>query len=217
MRKKLDPDFNLDVSQIMVPKCLRKELLRLAYDVLKAAYLGINKTTNRLNRFFWWQSMSEDIDYYCISCNTCQFLAKSPQPKKAPLVNLPIRNTASEYISCDIAEPLPQCQHTGNIFIFSIIDLCTRYPIAIALPRHTAEDIENSLLRIFFVNLEYVGPSSDNGSDLSSHLLQEVMQIFRVKNSFSTIFHPEIQGTLERFHKTMKSMIKALVEIFPNN
>ena len=89
MRKKTDPDFNLDVNQIVVPKCIRKELLRLAHDVPIAAHLGINKTTNRLNRFFWWPSMSKDIHYYCISCNTCQFLAKSPQPKKAHLVNLP--------------------------------------------------------------------------------------------------------------------------------
>ena len=31
---------------------------------------------------------------------------------------------------------------------------------------------------------------------------------FRVKHSFSTIFHPKTQGTLERFHKTMKSWLK---------
>ena len=56
MRKKSDPDFNHDVNQIVVPKCLRKELLRLAHDVPMAAHLGINKTPNRLNRFFWWPS-----------------------------------------------------------------------------------------------------------------------------------------------------------------
>ena len=143
--------------------------------------------------------------------------AKSPQPKKAPLVNLPIINTAFEYISCDIVGPLPQCQDTGNRLIFFTIDLCTRYPIAIALPRHTAEDIENALLSIFcqFEVCRHI--QSDNGNDLSSHLWREVMQIFRVKHSFSTIFHPEIQGTLERFHKIMKSMITGLVEIYSNN
>ena len=160
--------------------------------------------------------MSKDIHYYCISCNTCQFLAKSTQRKKEPLVNLPIRNTAFEYISCDIVGPLPQCQDTGNRFIFSIIDLCTRYPIAIALPRHTAEDIENALLSIFCEFWVCRHIQSDNGSDLSSHLWRDVIQIFRVKHSLSTIFHPETQGTLERFHKTMKSMIKALVEIYQN-
>ena len=43
MRKKLDPGFLLDVNQIVVPKCLRKELLRLAHDVPMAEHLGINK------------------------------------------------------------------------------------------------------------------------------------------------------------------------------
>ena len=44
------------------------------------------------------------------------------------------------------------------------------------------------------------------------------MEIFNIPfHSFSTIFHPETQGTLERFHRTLKSMIKALVEKYPNN
>ena len=114
-----------------------------------AAHLGINKMTNRLKRFFWWPSMSKDIQYYCISCKTCQFLAKTPQPKKAPLVNLPIRNTAFGYLCSDIVDPLPEYHITGNRFIFSVIDLCTRYSIAIALQRHTAEDIANAQLSIF--------------------------------------------------------------------
>ena len=57
MRKKSDPDFNLDVGQIVVPKCLRKVLLCLAHDVSMSAHLGINKTINRLNTFSWWSSM----------------------------------------------------------------------------------------------------------------------------------------------------------------
>ena len=114
-----------------------------------AAHLEINKMTDRLKKIFWWPSMSKDIHYYCISCKTCQFLAKTPHPRKAPLVNLPIRNTAFEYLCCDIVGPLPECHITGNRFIFSVIDRCTRYPIAIALQMHTAEDIANALLSIF--------------------------------------------------------------------
>ena len=63
MRKKSDPDFNLDVNQIVVPQCLHRELLHLAHDVPMASHLEINKTTNRLNRFVWWPSMSKDSHY----------------------------------------------------------------------------------------------------------------------------------------------------------
>ena len=58
---------------------------------------------------------------------------------------------------------------------------------------------------------------SDNGSDLSSNLWRELTEIFKIKHSFSTIFHPETQSTLERFHRTVKSTIKAFVEKYPNN
>ena len=57
----------------------------------------------------------------------------------------------------------------------------------------------------------------DNSSDLSSDLWREVMEIFKIKHSFSTIYHPETQGTLEKFHHILKNMIKPLVENYPNN
>ena len=128
--------------------------------------------------------MSKDIHYYCISCKTCQFLAKTPQPKKAPLVILPIRNTAFENLCCEIVGPLPECHITGNIFMFSVIELCTRYPIAIDLQRHTAEDIAIRIFCQFGVCKQI---QSDNGSDLSSDLWREVMEFFKINHSFSTI------------------------------
>ena len=152
------------------------------------------------------------MHYYCISWKTCQFLAKIPQPKKASLVNLPIRNTAFEYLCCDIVGPLLECHITGNRFIFSVTELCTRYPIAIALQRHTPDDMANAFL-IFFCQFGVCKQiQSDNGSDLSRDIWREEMEIVKVKHSFSIIFHPETQDTLERFHRTLNSMIKVLVE-----
>ena len=49
----------------------------------------------------------------------------------------------------DIAGPLPICKKSGNRFIFTIIDLATRYPIAVPLQRHTAADIALILLEVF--------------------------------------------------------------------
>ena len=85
------------------------------------------------------------------------------------------------------------------------------------MQRHTAEDIANALLSIFCQFGVCKQIQSDNGSDLSSDLWREVMEIFKIKHSFSTIFHPETQGTSERFHRSLKIMIKALVEKYQNN
>ena len=46
-----DPEADLDVIQIVVPKCLRKELLRVSHAIPMAAHLGINKMTDRLKTF----------------------------------------------------------------------------------------------------------------------------------------------------------------------
>ena len=49
----------------------------------------------------------------------------------------------------DIAGPLLICKKSGNRFIFTIMDLATRYPIAVPLQRHTAADIVSVLLEVF--------------------------------------------------------------------
>ena len=45
-----DPEADLDVIHIIVPKCLRKELLRVSHDISMAARLGKNKMTDRLKK-----------------------------------------------------------------------------------------------------------------------------------------------------------------------
>ena len=48
--KHKDPEADLDAIQIVVPKCLRKELLRVSHDMPLAAHLEIKKISDRLKR-----------------------------------------------------------------------------------------------------------------------------------------------------------------------
>ena len=42
-----------------------------------------------------------------------------------------------------------------------------------------------------------------------SNLFQQVLQQLGIAHSFSSAFHPESQGALERFHQTLKTMLRA--------
>ena len=97
------------------------------------------------------------------------------------------------------------------------MDLATRYAIAVPLQRYTAADIVSVLLEVFCTYGIATKCISDNGSNLTPDLWKEVIRIFNVEHKFSTIFHPQSQGYVEKFHSTLKRGLKALVDRYPNN
>ena len=54
-----------------------------------------------------------------------------------------------------------------------------------------------------------VSLKSDQGSNFMSTLIQQVMHELGVKQFKSSAYHSESQGAIERFHQTLKNMIRA--------
>ncbi|KAI3374913.1 hypothetical protein L3Q82_021054, partial [Scortum barcoo] len=50
---------------------------------------------------------------------------------------------------------------------------------------------------------------SDRGSNFSSHMFGQVLKLLRVKHNQSSAYHAQSQGALERFHQTLKSLLRA--------
>ena len=50
---------------------------------------------------------------------------------------------------------------------------------------------------------------SDQGSNFMSGVFQQVMHELGIKQYRSSAYHPESQGALERFHQTLKNMIRS--------
>ena len=50
---------------------------------------------------------------------------------------------------------------------------------------------------------------SDQGSNFSSHLFTQVLKQLWVKHNQASAYHAQSQGALERFHQTLKSMLRA--------
>ncbi|MCP4267669.1 MAG: transposase family protein, partial [Candidatus Brocadiaceae bacterium] len=48
----------------------------------------------------------------------------------------------------------------------------------------------------------------DQGTNFMSKIFQQVLYEMGIQDNHSTAYHPESQGALERFHQTLKSMLK---------
>ena len=85
----------------------------------------------------------------------------------------------------------------------------TRFPEAIPLRNIKTKTIFKALVKFFtFVGLPR-SVQSDQGSNFMSGIFQQVMHELGIKQYKSSAYHPENQGALERFHQTLKNMIRS--------
>ena len=200
------------VHQIIVPRKYREEVLSLAHESPMAGHLGVNKTYSRILTHFYWPHLRKDVSEFCKCCHVCQKVGKPNQTiPVAPLKPIPVCSEPFSQVIIDCVGPLPKTK-SGNQYLLTIMCRFTRFPKAI--PLRNIPRIAESLVKFFTL----VGlPSliqSDQGSNFMSSLMQQVTHQLGIKQCKSSAYHPETQGALERFHQTLKTMIRAYCSQF---
>jgi hypothetical protein len=105
-----------------------------------------------------------------------------------------------------------------NIWILTFIECCSRYVCAFPIPDATAHTIARFFLeKICFT---YSFPKellSDLGANLVGEVMTEVCKLLKVKRVMTSSFHPQSNGALERFHKTLASNLALYVNDLHND
>ena len=196
------------VNQIVVPSRYRDEILNLAHDTPMAGHLGVTKTFNKVRQHFYWPKMKTHITNYCRSCHTCQIIGKPNQViPQAPLQPIPAFEEPFSRIIIDCVGPLPKAR-SGNQYLLTIMCASTRFPEAIPLRNISSKTICKALIKFFTIFGLPRSLQSDQGSNFMARTFQQVMYQLGIKQHTSSAYHPESQGALERFHQTLKTMMK---------
>ena len=136
---------------LVVPRCRRSDVLKLANDNKTLSHLREEKTYLRLKRSFFWPSMSVDCKLYVGCCGVC---ARNKKPKTKPKASLGTFHTGTpmDCVHIDILGPLVE-SHNGNSYILVCIDQFTKWIECFALPDQTAELVARKALEEFFCRL----------------------------------------------------------------
>ena len=216
MRVHTHKETKEESTQIVVPTVLRNSVLKIAHDSIMAGHMGNNSTRKRLMQHFYWRGFSKDVCDYCRSCDACQKVSPKGKVQIAPLEEMPAIETPFERVGIDLVGPFVSSDRKHK-YILTCVDFATRYPEAIPLQKIDTEAVAEALLSIF----TRVGlPKeilSDNGTQLSSDLMKEVMRLLHIKQLHTTIYHAQCNGLVERFHSTLKSMLRKMTEERPRD
>ena len=196
------------VYQIVVPTVYRREVLELAHDLPMSGHLGVRKTYNRVLQHFFWPGLKRDVAKWCRECHTCQLGGKPNQNiPQAPLHPIPVFDEPFSHIIIDCVGPLPKTK-SQNEFLLTIMCSSTRFPEAIPLRSIKTNAILKALIKFFTIFGLPKSIQSDQGTNFMAHAFQQVMNQLGIKQYKSSAYHPESQGALERFHQTLKTMIR---------
>lgn len=203
----MDAEF-LTVFQIVLPEAYRNQILKLAHEHVCSGHLGVTKTYHRIARHFFWPGMKTAVSRFVRSCHVCQLGGKPNQIiPLAPLQPIPVLGEPFERLIIDCVGPLPKAK-TGHQYLLTIMCASTRYPEAVPLRTIQAKTVARELIKFCSVfGLPRV-IQSDQGSNFTSKLFKEVTKELDIEHQLSTAYHPETQGALERFHQTLKSLLR---------
>ena len=196
------------VHQVVVPLIYRDEILSLAHDTLLAGHLGVNKTYQKVVTHFYWPGVQKDVRNFCKTCHVCQLVGKPNQNiVKFPLKPIPAFDEPFSRILIDWVGPLPKTKK-GKEYLLTIMCTSTRFPEAIPLGNIRAKTICQALVHYFTLVGLPKSIQSDQGSNFMSNIFQQVMHELHITQFKSSPYHPESQGALERFHQTLKNMLR---------
>ncbi len=112
-----------------------------------------------------------------------------------------------ERLLLDCVGPLPKSK-SGHEYILTIMCTSTRFPEAIALRSIKAPIIVRELIKFCTVFGLPKVIQTDRGTNFTSKLFVQTLKQFGIKHELSSAYHPQSQGAVERFHQTLKMMLR---------
>ena len=197
---------------ISIPGCVRPivpvDLRRKAFEsVHNLHHPGSHNTYDLMHTRFIWPYMRKDVRTWCQECTPCQ-KNKITRHTKPPILSFPTGNRF-ETLHLDIVGPLPMSH--GKTYILTMIDRKTRWPEAVPIGSITAENIAKHLVDTWFSR--YGIPDNiitDQGTQFEGSLFKVLSDAFGFKHIHTTAYHPQANGMIERFHRSLKTSLRCL-------
>ncbi|UYV68187.1 K02A2.6-like [Cordylochernes scorpioides] len=197
--------------QLVVPEVKIPGVLREVHSGASGSHFGVTKTLRKVRERFYWVYCREDVENWCRRCTTCA-ASKGPQTRSRGKMREYNVGAPFERIAIDVAGPFPVTED-GNKYLLVAMDYFTKWPEVYAIPNQEAATVArvlvDNLICRFGVPLEL---HSDQGRNFESKIFRELCQVLGIWKTRTTPLHPQSDGMVERFNKTMVEHLSKVVE-----
>ena len=185
-------------------RVIRKEelpaLLYMMHNDPTSGHFATEAMYHKIKTRYYWPQFYNDIREYVKSCDACQ--RRGGAHKNNLLHPIPVHSPFYQ-IGIDIVGPLPRTQR-GKRYIMVAMDYLTKWPEARPLTEATAEKVAEFIYEQIIC--QHGCPQiilSDRGTHFNNKVVERLMRKFTINHLLSTPYHPQTNGLVERFNRTL--------------
>ena len=203
-------------NQIVAPQSLKDRILHINHYPKLAGHPGGRKMYYKIRKDFYWPALA--VDCYatvrrCPHCarNRIKLRRNATElqlfPATAPLTSVCI-DVLGEFIKTK----------RGHEYLLVITDRFTKMTKTVPMKGISAAEVAKHFVNSWVFN--YGPPEeliSDNGGCFTAKYFQDVCKLLNVKNSYTKTYHPQTNGQVERYNRTVLAALRTYVADHPRD
>jgi hypothetical protein len=182
----------INTNNQQLTEASKAKIISEMHDCPIGEHQGINRTMERIKLYLSWPGIEKDVKQYIKHCKKCQLNKETQKNIKMPLV---------------VAD-------TNMKFILTCQDNLSKYVVAVPIENQTAEKVAEAFVKnvilIYGIPNEIV---TDQGTNFMSDVFKRICKLFKIEKIFTTAYHPESNGPLERTRKTLVNYLRCFCNI----
>lgn len=190
-------------NQLVLPEEYKATVLKELHDEM--GHQGIDRTTSLIRERFFWPYMQKEIEHYVARTCTC-LKQKIPCRETRVVTTQPFELVSIDFLHLD------KCPG-GYEYILVIVDHFTRFAQAYPTTSKSAKTVADRILNDYA--LKFGLPARihhDQGGEFENQLFAQLQRNCGVLGSRTTPYHPQGNGQVERFNRTLLQMLKTLTD-----
>ena len=202
-------------GKVYVPKSCVPDVLKLCHDL--AGHKGREKTQEVVSARFYFPGITDAVTRYCVGCLPCQ-LNKTAN-KKAGLTQItPFNPKRWAQQSMDFIVGLPQSRGFDSIYVVCDRGSSKMVHLAPCKTSYDAEQVAQLYLDIVY-RLHGLPEQiiSDRDTKFMSNWYRAFMGKLGVKQTPSSVYHPETDGQTENMNKQIKFYLRLFCQKNPKD
>ena len=206
VQRELVCDMSLNRPRVLVPEGRQRAIFEAVHNL---AHLSGKATLAIVAKLYVWQNMRRDVIRWAKECSSCA-VSKVARHTSPPIQQITVPLERFSHVHIDIVGPFEQDQ--GCRYILTMIDRTTRWPEAVPIGDTTAETVLQAFLSGWVARFGVPATvTSDRGAQFTSSVLRSVLSRLGIKVAATTTYHPQSNGVVERFHRTLKDALRCSV------
>ena len=197
-------------QQLVLPAKLQVDALRDLHQGAVGGHIGEEKMKHRLKERFYWPGCTEAVGEWCRNCISCTTRKTVAPKRRAPLQTIKA-GYPMQIVSVDLMGPLPETED-GCKYVMVAMDCFTRWVEVYAIRNQEATTVAKKLVDEMFCR--FSPPEqlhSDQGRQFESDLVKEICELLQIRKTRTTPYHPQCNGMVERFNRTLLDMLSTAV------